>query len=235
MLKVFQQKKTSAIPFAYQYLLSVPPSYEFEKTDKHWPLLLFLHGAGESHAPIEKVLQHGPPKLVNAYSSNKQDNPSVDNINMECAQLVAENFITCSPQVDRGYGWDSKVLSVLLDELEQTYCIDKNKIYVTGISMGGYGTWSLAIAQPTRFAAIIPICGGGDRQCISLLKHLPIWNFHGKLDDVIPVEESLLLIKALNSPLCKSTVYPNLKHDSWTETYNNPEIYKWLLEQTKNT
>ncbi|CAF1307360.1 unnamed protein product [Rotaria sordida] len=234
MLKVFQQKKTSAIPFIYQCLLSVPPDYESDKTEKRWPLLLFLHGAGESHSPIDKVLKHGPPKLVHTYSSSKEDNHSSDNVNMECAQLVAENFITCSPQVDRGYVWDSTVLSGLLDELEQTYRIDKNKIYVTGISMGGYGTWSLAMDQPTRFAAIIPICGGGDCQRVSLLKHLPIWNFHGKLDNVIPVTASSSLIKALDSPLCKSTIYPNIKHDSWTETYNNPEIYKWLLEQTKN-
>ncbi len=99
---------------------------------------------------------------------------------------------------------------------------------------GGYGTWSLAMAQPTRFAAIIPICGGGDCQRVSVLKNLPIWNFHGKLDDIVPVEESLSLIKTLDSPLCKSTVYPNLRHDSWTNTYNNPEIYRWLLEQTKH-
>ena len=99
---------------------------------------------------------------------------------------------------------------------------------------GGYGTWSLAIAQPTRFAAIISICGGGDCQRVSVLKNLPIWNFHGKLDDVVPAEESLSLIKALDSPLCKSTVYQNMRHDSWTETYNNPEIFKWLLAQTKN-
>jgi predicted peptidase len=136
MLKVFQQKKTSAIPFAYQYLLSVPTGYGFEKTEKYWPLLLFLHGVGESHGPIEKVLKHGPPKLVHAYSSIKEDERLIDNVNMECARLLAENFITCSPQVDQGDGWDSKILSALLDELEQTYRVDKNKIYVTGLSMG---------------------------------------------------------------------------------------------------
>jgi predicted peptidase len=136
MLKVFQQKTTSTIPFAYRYLLSVPPCYESEKPQKRWPLLLFLHGAGESHRPIEKVLRHGPPKLVHAYSLSRQHNRSIDDVNMKCAQLVAENFITCSPQVDRGYGWDSMVLSALLDELEKTYRVDKNKVYVTGISMG---------------------------------------------------------------------------------------------------
>jgi len=106
--------------------------------------------------------------------------------------------------------------------------------YLSFAFLGGYGTWAFAMAQPSRFAAIIPICGGGDVQRVSVLKDLPIWNFHGKLDDVIPVEASLSLIKILNSPLVKSTVYPNLKHDSWTETYNNPEIFKWLLQQTKN-
>ncbi len=99
---------------------------------------------------------------------------------------------------------------------------------------GGYGTWSLAMTQPNRFAAIIPICGGGDYQRVSVLKNLPIWNFHGELDDIVLIEESLSLIKTLDSSLCKSTIYPDLRHDSWTNTYNNPEIYRWLLEQTKN-
>jgi len=88
--------------------------------------------------------------------------------------------------------------------------------------------------QPNRFAAIIPICGGGDERYVSSLKHLPIWNFHGKLDDVVPLEESLKLIKSLNSQYCKSTIYPDLKHDSWTRTYNNKDIYIWLLQQTKS-
>jgi predicted peptidase len=136
MLKVFEQKKTSAIPFAYRYLLSLPDAYESEKQEKYWPLLLFLHGAGELHGPIEKVLNHGPPKLVHAYSSSKETECSMDNVNMECARLLAENFIMCSPQVDQGDEWDATTLSALLDDLEQTYRIDKNRIYVTGISMG---------------------------------------------------------------------------------------------------
>jgi len=107
-------------------------------------------------------------------------------------------------------------------------------ININKFDSGGYGTWSLAMDQPNRFAAIIPISGGGDQQKVSCLKHLPIWNFHGKLDDVVPVQESLQLIKSLNSQLCKSTIYPNLKHDCWTETYNNKDIYIWLLQQTKS-
>ncbi len=135
-MKVFQQTKTSAIRSAYQYLLSVPAAYESEKPEKNWSLLLFLHGMRESHGPIEKVLKHDPPKLIHAYSSSKKDGRPMDNINMGCAQLLAENFIICSPQVDQGDEWDSTTLSALLDDLEQTYRIDKNRIYVTGVSMG---------------------------------------------------------------------------------------------------
>jgi len=231
MLKVFKQEKNELIPFVYEYLLSVPTDYNNNDNNKKWPLLLFLHGAGESHPPIEKVLKHGPPKLIHYYSTNTH---SMDDPNFETARFLAENFVTCSPQVNQGYGWNIEVLINLIDQIQQNYNIDQNKIYCTGISMGGYGTWSLAMNQPNRFAAIIPICGGGDERKVSSLKHLPIWNFHGKLDSVIPVEESLKLIKSLNSQYCKSTIYPDLDHDSWTQTYNNKEIYIWLLQQTKS-
>ena len=89
------------------------------------------------------------------------------------------------------------------------------------------------MAIPNRLAAIIPICGGGDERRVACLKHLPIWNFHGERDDVIPIAQSLKLIKALDSPLCQSTIYPHLKHDCWTETYNNKEVFVWLLQKTK--
>ncbi|CAF1233601.1 unnamed protein product [Adineta steineri] len=233
MMKVFKQRKTGLIPFVYEYFLSIPPDYN-KDNNKNWPFLLFLHGAGESHPPIDKVLNHGPPKLVHSYLTCTQDTQPLAGLNLECSKLIAENFITCSPQVNEGYGWNDQVLINLIDQIEQDYRIDKNRVYCTGISMGGYGCWSLAMAQPNRFAAIIPICGGGDEKQVTCLKHLPIWNFHGKLDDVVPVEESTNLIKTLNSELCKSTIYPNLEHDSWTETYNNKDIYTWLLQHTKS-
>jgi predicted peptidase len=138
MLKVFQQTTKSAIRSAYQYFLSIPAAYDVEKPEKHWPLLLFLHGLDESHGPIDKVLNHGPPKLIHAHSSSKKDERPMDNINMECARVLAENFIVCSPQLDRGDAWDATTLSALLDDLEQKYRIDKNKIYVTGLSMGRF-------------------------------------------------------------------------------------------------
>lgn len=132
MLKVLTQNKTNSIPFVYEYLLSLPIDYDKDRDDKKWPLLLFLHGAGESHPPIEKVLKHGPPKLIHQYSTNVQDN----NVNSECAKFLAENFVTCSPQVNQGYGWNNQILTNLLDQIEQDYRIDPRRIYCTGISMG---------------------------------------------------------------------------------------------------
>jgi predicted peptidase len=135
MLRVFEQNKTKLLPFVYQYLLSVPPDYDKNK-DKKWSLLLFLHGAGECHPPIEKLLNNGPPKLIDAYEKSRQHIHIMDDINLESARFLAENFITCSPQVNEGYGWNNNVLINLIDQVQQYYNIDQNKIYCTGISMG---------------------------------------------------------------------------------------------------
>lgn len=137
MLKVFKQKKNSLIPFVYEYLLSVPVDYNNDEK-KNWPLLLFLHGAGERFPPIDKISKHGPPKLIDFYSKNTQENQITSDVNWEAAKFLAENFITCSPQVSTGYGWNSQVLTNLIDQIEQDYRIDKNRIYCTGISMGKF-------------------------------------------------------------------------------------------------
>jgi predicted peptidase len=101
--------------------------------------------------------------------------------------------------------------------------------------MGGYGTWHLAAAQPQRFAAIAPICGGGNPTQAPKLKNLPVWAFHGAKDDVVPLSESEIMVSALQG--CggnvKFTVYPEAKHDSWTQTYNNPELYQWFLQHRR--
>lgn len=133
MLKIFKQTKTNLIPFAYEYFLSIPTDYD-KDVNKHWPLLLFLHGAGERFPPIEKILNHGPPKLIHSYV--KANSANDKNINMETAKFLTENFLTCSPQVPEGYGWNTQVLINLLDQLEEKYRINKQRIYCTGMSMG---------------------------------------------------------------------------------------------------
>jgi predicted peptidase len=196
-----------------KYLLFLPADYE--KAEKPFPLILFLHGAGERGDDLSKVKKHGPPKIV----ETKKDFP----------------FIVVSPQAPLRGGWQNKSLLALLDEIEGKYKVDKDRVYLTGLSMGGYGTWRLAAAAPERFAAIVPICGGGDPKSAEKLKGLPIWVFHGAKDNAVPLKRSEDMVKALKDAghEVKFTIYPNAGHDSWTETYNNPELYKWLLSHKR--
>ena len=193
-----------------QYLLYLPEGYGQKK---EWPLLLFLHGAGERGSNIEIVKRHGPPKLVE--------------------QGKHFPFILVSPQCPEDETWSVRTLGALIENLRSKYNVDPARIYVTGLSMGGFGTWKLAIAYPNQFAAIAPICGGGDSSSVCVLKDTPTWVFHGKQDRVVPIERSESLVRALKS--CggnvKFTVYPDAGHDSWTETYNNSQFFDWLLSQ----
>jgi predicted peptidase len=178
--------------------------------------MLFLHGAGERGDNLDDVKKHGPPKLI----SQKKDFP----------------FIVVSPQAGRR-GWDPRTLNRLLDEIIAKHRVDKDRVYVTGLSMGGYGTWSLATAYPERFAAIAPICGGGNPGNAKKIKNLPAWVFHGAKDTVVPLSRSEAMVDALKeagSTDVKLTIYPEADHDSWTESYNNPELYKWFLKQKRS-
>jgi predicted peptidase len=124
----------------------------------------------------------------------------------------------------------------LLDDVVAKCSVDKERIYLTGLSMGGYGAWALASAYPERFAAITPICGGGRGFMADKLKDVPVWAFHGAKDNVVPLKESEEMVNAVKNRGgdAKLTVYPEAGHDSWTETYNNPQLYEWFLQHRKN-
>lgn len=200
------------IPVTMRYLLFLPDNYDQRE---QWPLLLFLHGAGERGDDLELVKKHGPPKLV----ETQKDFP----------------FVVISPQCERNRRWNATRLTVLVDDVVQKYNVDEDRIYVTGLSMGGFGTWALAAEQPERFAAIVPICGGGEPLWARLLKEVPVWAFHGAKDTVVPLERSEEMVDAVKNRggNARLTVYPEAGHDSWTETYDNPELYEWLLEQQR--
>ena len=125
-----------------------------------------------------------------------------------------------------------EALNALLDEIVSKYAVDEDRIYLTGLSMGGFGTWSLATAYPERFAALAPICGRGNPEKAHVLKDIPVWVFHGAKDETVPPENSQQMVNALKE--CGAdvqyTIYPDAGHDSWTETYNNPKLYEWFLE-----
>ena len=179
--------------------------------------MLFLHGAGERGSDLNKVKKHGPPKLAGAGKDL--------------------GFIIVSPQCPDGDWWTEKgeTLIHLLDDIQAGYAVDPNRVYLTGLSMGGYGTWTLGAAYPDRFAAMVPICGGGKRFMAWKLKDVPVWAFHGGKDNVVPLSESEEMVDAVKrrGGRAKLTVYPEAGHDSWTATYDNPELYKWLLGHRK--
>ncbi|MBN1360792.1 MAG: prolyl oligopeptidase family serine peptidase [Sedimentisphaerales bacterium] len=197
------------------YLLYLPQGYG--EKDQKWPLMMFLHGAGERGSNLELVKKHGPPKLI----EQGQDLP----------------FIVVSPQCPSGEWWPEKTetLVALLDEVQSKYAVDPNRVYLTGLSMGGYGTWALACAHPERFAAIVPVCGGGQRHLARRLANVPVWAFHGAKDPVVPLAESQVMAEAVTRAggQAKLTVYPDAQHDSWTVTYENPELYDWLLSHKR--
>lgn len=184
----------------------------------NYPLVLFLHGMGERGSDLNTVKVNGLPKLA-----EEQDFP----------------FILVSPQcplgVERYSNWLLHIDSIyaLLDELIAQYRVDKMRVYVTGLSMGGYGTWEIAKRYPRKFAAIAPICGGGSVEQLERLNDVPVWAFHGAKDEVVPVDESKVMVKALREAggQVKLTIYPEAYHDCWTETYNDPAFYTWLLSQ----
>lgn len=197
------------------YLLYLPPEYR-DDAEKRWPLLLFLHGAGERGDDLEKVKAHGPARYV----SEGRDYP----------------FVIVSPQCPADEWWDPDVVLSLLTLITETLRIDPDRVYLTGLSMGGYATWNTAARQPERFAAIVPICGGGRVSEAHRLKDLPIWAFHGGRDPVVDPERSREMVDAVNQAggSAKLTVYPDAGHDSWTQTYENPELYTWLLSQRRS-
>ena len=201
-------EKEITVKVKLNYLLFLPEGYA--KSDKKWPLILFLHGSGESGKDLSKVKIHGPPKIV----ETKPDFP----------------FIVVSPQ-SRRRGWNPDTLKALLHEVLADYRVDRDRVYLTGLSMGGYGTWALAAAYPDYFAAIVPICGRGDPDDAPVLKNLPVWVFHGAKDEDVPLSRSEEMVEALKKAGAdvKFTVYPEAGHDSWTQTYDNPELYEWLL------
>jgi predicted peptidase len=205
------------------YFLFLPDGYQ-SKSKKRWPLIFFLHGIGERGKDPWKVKVHGPPKVAE--------------------KMTNFPFVVVSPQCPDGQWWSSETLLTLLDEVIEVHKIDTNRIYLTGLSMGGFGAWSLALENPERFAAVAPICGGGnprypmsyDASRKAALKSLPFWVFHGDKDTAVTIDESQRMVDALKNLGCdvKFTVYPGVAHDSWTQTYANPQLYEWFLQHQRN-
>ncbi len=226
------------------YLLYLPPDYD-AKAAKQWPLILFLHGAGERGTNLAQVSVHGPPKLVKKNPPVPKNETDAGRADREAAtKLLAEQFIVVSPQCPSDQVWDSDAILGLLDGVLAKHRVDAGRVYLTGLSMGGYGSWALLAKAPDRFAAVAPICGGANtidyllaaRGKSAALKATPVWAFHGAKDPVVLLSEServVALLKKLGVKDVQLTVYPEAQHDSWTATYNNPKLYEWFLSHER--
>jgi predicted peptidase len=196
-----------------RYWLFLPADYAADEK-KLWPLLLFLHGSGERGDDLELVKVHGPPKLIEA----KPDFPCV----------------TISPQCPKETRWNAAELAKFVDSVANNLRIDRQRLYVTGLSMGGSGTWSLLAQHPGLFAAAVPICGRGDLTEIEKIAKTPVWVTVGARDRERTVHGNEELVAALRQAgaTVGFTLYPHLEHDCWAATYDDPVIWKWLLSQT---
>jgi predicted peptidase len=212
----------------YRFLKPVNP-----QAKELFPLVIFLHGAGERGTDNEAQLSHINELFLDA-----------DNRSRHSCYVVA-------PQCPPGTMWASHdrdgnqlvmkeqptrpmaLVIALIDRIQKEFPIDPDRIYVTGLSMGGYGTWDLIARFPQRFAAAVPICGGGDPNTAGRIKHIPQWAFHGALDPVVAPRNSRIMVKALQDAggTPGYTEYPDIQHDSWVYAYREPHLLPWLFDQ----
>ena len=200
------------------YYVFLPENYD---ANKKYPLVLFLHGAGERGDGSEEKL---PLVCVNALSKYAEEGEEYP-------------FILLCPQCPENIVWNNIVLTLraLVDKIAAQYSVDPDRIVCTGLSMGGFGTWEMGVTYPDFFAAIAPVCGGGFSWRAALLKDMPVWAFHGDADSVVPISYSETMVEAIKkaggNP--KFTVFPGVNHNSWDSAYQTTDVVKWLTEQRK--
>ncbi|MGI9239170.1 MAG: alpha/beta hydrolase-fold protein, partial [Verrucomicrobiales bacterium] len=203
------------------YLLYLPEAYGQDGGGKRWPVILFLHGRGESRGPLSKVQVWGPPRMA----ARGDDLP----------------YIIISPQCPADTRWTAPdqqagVLE-LLEHIEETFSTDEDRVYLTGLSMGGFGSWKLAADHPGRFAAVAPICGKGDPGDGEKLTGVPIWAFHGTEDRSVPFSGSLEMVEAIKKAGGNKVRFTSLEgigHNSWSAAYATPELYSWFNRFTRS-
>ncbi|MGC9455530.1 MAG: prolyl oligopeptidase family serine peptidase [Phycisphaerae bacterium] len=197
-----------------KYLLHVPASYE-EDGERHWPMIVYLHGAGARGDDPKRIQNAGLPRRL----LTEEDFP----------------FIVVSPLCPAGQWWLPVEIVTLMDEVIAEYRVDPDRVYLTGVSMGGFGSWQTAVAFPDRFAAVAPVCGGGDTAEAERIAELPIWAFHGAKDAVVPLELSENMIEAVRAAGGNPalTVYPDEGHAIQSLVYNDDRLYEWFLSNRR--
>ena len=197
-----------------QYIISYPQGYT---ETKKYPVILFLHGAGSRGKDIDLLLD-------NPYFKITDNNPNFP-------------FISIAPLCSANTWFDIfETLKQFVKKIQKEEYVELKKMYLMGASMGGYATWQLGMSLPECFAAIVPICGGGMYWNAGRLVNVPVWAFHGSKDNTVFVEESIKMVDAVNrnGGNARLTIYPECGHNAWSDTYRNPEVFKWLLSCKKH-
>jgi predicted peptidase len=206
------------------YVLFVPHNYD-GKTEV--PVILFLHGAGESKGGSKQPVEQG----IGNHIKGKREKTFPAIVIFPQAEALKKQVVgrwgAGSPDAERALK--------MLELVQKEYKTDSKRIYLTGLSMGGFGTWSLAAAYPDKWAAIAPICGGGDPKKAEKFKDIPCWAFHGEKDGVVKAQLSRDMIEALRKAGGKPgyTEFAGVDHNSWDPTYKQDEFYEWLFAQKK--
>jgi len=205
-----------------------------------YPLVLFFHGSGERGNDNEKQLVHGVKRF--ARPDTRSRHPCFV-LAPQCPTDLDKQPIMWSGERERMHllkltpevAIPLRTALELLNMIEDNYPIDPDRIYITGISMGGFAAWEALMRHPQRFAAAIPVCGGGDVSHADRIKNVPVWAFHGADDPVVPVECSRSMIKMIKNaggqPLY--TEYPGVGHNSWDRAYAEPELLSWFFSQKR--
>ncbi|MEI6578760.1 MAG: prolyl oligopeptidase family serine peptidase [Eubacteriales bacterium] len=204
---------------SFNYLKYTPDGYD-EKSDEKWPFIVFLHGSGERGDNIDIVWVNGPFRFENC-----KEKPNIP-------------FFMVSPQCpdNRIWGNFTESLNEFLDDMLKELPVDPDRVYLTGLSMGGTGAWNWGMENPERFAAMAPVCGTGIYWYAGILQNMPLWAFHGEDDDVVPLSESVDMVDAINKNggKAKITVYKGVGHGSYMNAYATQELYDWFLTHKKS-
>ena len=211
-----KHKWQSQSHFHFDYVMYLPE--DFDETKKY-PLVFFLHGAGERGDDLDVACRHGYMKHVR---ESGREYP----------------FIFIAPQCpqDKYWGCYTESLLAFLDYQISQLPIDVDRIYLTGLSMGGTGTWMLAMAAPERFAAIAPICGSGICWYGGMLKDIPVMIYHGDCDDIVPIDESVTMLKAIHKHAgnAELRICYGVGHNAWDIAYDGDELVNWMLQHSRN-
>ena len=230
--EVFEKHEYVTEDFTVKYRLYLPDNYD---PDGLYPLMLFLHGAGERGDGNDVQLNEG---VVDMFKD--PESPVYDSIIIAPQCPANEQWVNV-PFEQGPYSVSEtpesealKRVVALIGDITERYAVDSDRIYVTGISMGGYGTWDILSRHTDLFAAGMPVCGGGDPECLDVLFYVPIYAFHGQKDGVVPMTGTGKMVSALKragAPNFEYKYYPDGQHDIWHNVYSETENMKWMFDQ----